>query len=245
MKNNDSGWIKLHRKIQKHWIWEDPEKLRAWIDILLMVNHEDRQVPLNGHIVTVKRGEKLTSISKLAKRWGWNRKRVVRFLGLLEEAEMCLTKRTTNGTTIKVLNYAVYQDFPSHEGTTKGTTTGSTVGSTVGTQTIMNKNYKNDKEEHRASARFVIPTIEEVSAFVFEHDLKVDPEEFVDFYQSRGWKHSKGLPMTDWEATLRSWDKRERSKQEQKPAKVKQFNNFEQRTTDWDEVERQMFRATK
>lgn len=138
----DNGWIKLHRKIRDNWIWEDPEKLRAWLDILLMVNHEDKEIPFNGKIITVKRGQRLTSISQLAERWGWNRKRVVRFLDLLEGAAMCTTKRTTSGTTITVTNWCLYQFEGSTVGTTKGTTKGSTVGSTVGTQTRMIKNYK-------------------------------------------------------------------------------------------------------
>ena len=138
----DKGWITLHRKIRDNWIWQDPEKLRAWLDILLMVNHEDRQVPVNGKVVTVMRGQRLTSIAHLAERWHWNRKRVVRFLDLLEGAEMCTTIRTRSGTTITVTNWDFYQNPGSTKGTKKGTAKGSTVGSTAGTQTTMSNNYK-------------------------------------------------------------------------------------------------------
>lgn len=144
------GWIRLHRKIRDNWIWEDPEKLRAWLDILLMVNHEDKEIPFNGKIITIKRGQRLTSISQLAERWHWNRKRVVRYLDLLEGAGMCTTERTTSGTTISVTNWDFYQSEGSTVGTANGTTEGSTVGSTVGTQTRMNKN---DKETKNARAR--------------------------------------------------------------------------------------------
>ena len=115
-----------------------------------MVNHEDREVEFNGRMVMVKRGERLTSIEKLAARWGWNRKRVMRFLGLLEEAEMVTTKRTPNGTTIKVRKFNTYQGKTDDAGTTNGTTKGTTHGTGVGTQTRMNKN---DKEDIRTRAR--------------------------------------------------------------------------------------------
>lgn len=144
------GWIRLHRKIRDNWIWDDPEKLRAWLDILLMVNHEDKEIPFNGKIITIRRGQRLTSISQLAERWHWNRKRVVRYLDLLEGAGMCTTERTTSGTTINVVNWDFYQSEGSTVGTTNGTTEGSTVGSTVGTQTRMNKN---DKETKNARER--------------------------------------------------------------------------------------------
>ena len=67
MKNN--GWIKLHRKITDSWIWNDPEKLRAWLDILLMVNHEEHEIEFNGEIITIYPGQRLTSLAKLADRW--------------------------------------------------------------------------------------------------------------------------------------------------------------------------------
>ena len=152
MKNN--GWIKLHRKIMDSWIWEDPEKLRAWLDILLMVNHEDKKTYVNGNLTTIHRGEKLTSITKLAERWRWSKKRVMRFLDLLEEDGMCTTKRTTYGTTLKVSNYAKYQDFQTSKGNAVDTTNDTadvTAGVTAhDTQTI---NIKNDKEYIRTRAR--------------------------------------------------------------------------------------------
>lgn len=141
-----NGWIKLHRKIRDNWIWEDPEKLRAWLDILMMVNHEDKQIPFNGGVITIEKGQKLTSIEQLADRWGWNRKRVMRFLASLEASEMCLTKRTPNGTTITVVNWAFYQLDGTTNGTPNGTPFGTPKGTTNGTQTRMIKNYKEYKK---------------------------------------------------------------------------------------------------
>lgn len=230
----DNGWIKLHRKITNNWIWDDPEKLRAWLDILLMVNHEDRQIPFNGHIITIKRGEKLTSITKLSERWGWNRKRVVRFLDLLEEAGMCLTNRTTNGTTIFVQNYGNYQDFSAPEGTTNGTTRGSTVGtatgSTVGTQTRMIKNYKEEKNIYGSATHTVPPTLEEVRAYCEKRDNGIDPEQFVDYYAMRNWTLSRGQPMTDWKASVRYWERNHK----QKDVERHPDNHPDQRKDYWD-----------
>ena len=137
------GWIKLHRKIWDNWIWEDPEKLRAWLDILLMVNHEDKNVPYNGKMITIKAGQKLTSINKLSERWGWSKHRVYRFFLLLKEDNMCYTNGTTSGTIITVVNWESYQSVDNTDGTTNGTPNGTASGTTNGTQTRM---IKNDKE---------------------------------------------------------------------------------------------------
>src|SRR5437762_1325568 len=43
-ENFSSGYVKLFRSIRKHWLWQDAEKLKWWIDILLECNHEYRKV---------------------------------------------------------------------------------------------------------------------------------------------------------------------------------------------------------
>ena len=40
-----AGWVKVHRDIQNCWIWEEKPFSRgqAFIDLILMVNHEDKK----------------------------------------------------------------------------------------------------------------------------------------------------------------------------------------------------------
>lgn len=75
----------------------------------MMVNHEDKQILFNKKLITVKRGSRITSIRKLAERWGWSRGRVARFLDMLEQDHMIATRRTTQKTLINVINYSFYQ----------------------------------------------------------------------------------------------------------------------------------------
>jgi len=106
-----TGWITLHRKIKDHWLWEDPQRFQWWIDILLRANHKDKKILFNGELTTIKRGSFHTSEVKLSEQWKVSRNRVRRFLSLLEDDEMITTHKTTNGTTIEVRNYDVYQGF--------------------------------------------------------------------------------------------------------------------------------------
>ena len=109
MGSTGKGYIRLYRDIRSHWIWSDPDYLRAWVDLLMMVNHEDKQILFNKKLITVKRGSRITSIRKLAERWGWSRGRVSRFLDMLEQDSMIATRRTTQKTLINVINYSFYQ----------------------------------------------------------------------------------------------------------------------------------------
>lgn len=39
----------------------------------------------------------------------------------------------------------------------------------------------------------------------------IDPERFVDYYSSNGWKVGKN-PMRDWKAAVRAWSRRDSPK---------------------------------
>lgn len=64
--------------------------------------------------------------------------------------------------------------------------------------------------------RFVKPTVEEVSEYCTERQNDIDPEEFVDFYESKGWKVGRE-PMKDWKACVRTWEKSHRHRPREKP----------------------------
>ena len=113
--STDKGFIKLYRDIRDHWVWSDPEYLKAWIDILMLVNHEDKQILFDKKLVVVKRGSRITSTRKLSERWGWSRGRVSRFLNMLEDDGMIATKRDTQKTLINVINYSNYQSRDSQK----------------------------------------------------------------------------------------------------------------------------------
>ena len=120
-----TGWISLHRSIEDHWLWETDRaftRLEAWIDILLMVNHKERKIMIGNDLITVKRGQKITSIRKLCERWSWSNSKVKKFLELLERDEMLIVKSDTKKTVITVVNYDFYQsqDYKKrHESDTK------------------------------------------------------------------------------------------------------------------------------
>lgn len=94
-----------------------------------------------------------------------------------------------------------------------------------------NKNKRDIKENPlkgvKENRRFSPPTVEEVSAYCQERGNSVDPQRFVDFYVSKGWKVGQN-PMKDWKAAVRTWEQRE-GEQRKKPAKVVSAQQYEQR----------------
>ena len=142
------GWIKLNRKIFENWLWADGEpfdKRSAWIDLLLLANHKDHKILHNGKEIEVKRGEVNRSLLQLSQRWRWSRGKTRRFISVLEAANMVNRNSTTDGTTLTIINYSVYQDSEPTNDTTDGTTSGTKGGTTVSQRSDI---YKNDKKEN-------------------------------------------------------------------------------------------------
>ena len=76
----------------------------------------------------------------------------------------------------------------------------------VSTNKNNNKNKNKNNNDIGSSGRFAPPTLEEVRAYCQERMNTVDPERFVDYYTSNGWKVGKN-PMKDWKAAVRSWER--------------------------------------
>ena len=53
------------------------------------------------------------------------------------------------------------------------------------------------------------PTPEELQDFITQKGYTVDPERFISYYESNGWKVGRN-PMKDWRATVRSWHYRDK-----------------------------------
>ena len=68
--------------------------------------------------------------------------------------------------------------------------------------------YVSDKDKRK---KFVRPTLEDVRSYCQERNNKVDPEAFIDFYESKGWKVGN-QPMKDWKSAIRTWERRENNK---------------------------------
>ena len=67
-----------------------------------------------------------------------------------------------------------------------------------------------DKVRLGNNMRFTPPTIQDVKAYCIERGNEVDPERFIDFYESKGWMVGKNK-MKDWKAAVRNWERKEKA----------------------------------
>lgn len=64
--------------------------------------------------------------------------------------------------------------------------------------------------EGNNSNTFVVPTLDEIKAYVLESRVNVDADVFFSFYQSKGWMIGKSM-MADWKACINGWHKKSKA----------------------------------
>ncbi len=135
------GWVSISRQLTEHWLWEDKPftKGQAWVDLILLVNHEDNEFLHGNQITNVKRGSRITSIKKLADRWGWSRKKVFDFLSVLEKEHMIEKNSNTKETLLTIVKYSDFQNSRNTKETPK-----KRRGNTEETPKSTNNNENND-----------------------------------------------------------------------------------------------------
>jgi uncharacterized protein YdaU (DUF1376 family) len=65
-----------------------------------------------------------------------------------------------------------------------------------------------DKEKKSEKKQFKVPSVEEVREYCRSRGNSVNPESFVNHYESKGWYIGKNK-MKDWKAAVRTWEQRQ------------------------------------
>ena len=234
MSADNQGYISLHRKVMQNFLFKEKRsfsRFEAWLFLLMNANHSDNKVLLGNQLIEVKKGSFITSEIKLMAEFQWSKSKLRAFLTLLESQSMIEKITDSKKTTLTIVKYSDYQELQT---TKKPEKNHERTAKELQSDTNNNgNNYNNEnnslgiiipKEEKpkRASRKFVKPTIYELTDFIKLNSLNVDPEYFLNHYESNGWKVGKSS-MSNWKTTLKNWHKRE---QEFKPKSKNYDDNF-------------------
>lgn len=109
------GWIKMHRRITEHEIWNDVTTFRLFTLLILQASHKDG-IKVRG--IEINRGQYLRSYSKLAEDLEYKEGRgykkvakstILRSVKKLVEEGMVSVRETEHGTLFTVCKYHEYQ----------------------------------------------------------------------------------------------------------------------------------------
>ena len=239
----DDGFITLHRSVQKHWIWQEPEALKFWMALLLEANWQEKKTMFNGSLLTVKRGELVFGRIKYSRELNISEKKIRRYIALLEQENM-ITKgqqKSNKFSLISITNYESFQKRAS-KGPAKGQQNGSErasqepvmMGDASGsgpakgqqeTQKAATSKQETNKPIGGKLKRFIPPEISEVQEYCLERKNNIDPETFIDFYSATNWMRGKNK-VKDWKACVRTWEKNRRDTSYSSPANLSSQEYF-------------------
>ena len=194
-----SGWIKLHRDIKHHWVFQRGDYLKAWLFLILRANHKDNKTLFSDilpEIVDIKRGEVVSSLQKLGYELKWSPSKVRRFLKKLEKDNMITIKDEKRWTHLSINNYDTYQDVRiSNE-------TETTQNRNRGENNIrMIKNVKNEKKSlsQKEQLDIIFLNLEELQ--------KEYPKVRValEFQRMRDWLSANGKRYKNYKAFFNNW----------------------------------------
>jgi hypothetical protein len=68
------------------------------------------------------------------------------------------------------------------------------------------------KKENIKRKVFIPPTLDEIKKYCAERKSPIDPTHWFDYQVSHGWRFNGGRRMSDWQATIRTWERNNFSK---------------------------------
>jgi hypothetical protein len=145
-----NGWIKIHRKMMEHWIYQNSHYFHWWTDLLMNANFEDKKILIKGNLYDCKRGQSLYSLDTWAKRWKVDKSKVRRFLQLLQNDGMIVIENVSVSTRLTICKYECYQDERNADETeVKRKRNADETQMTPTKELKKDKNEKNEKNVYR------------------------------------------------------------------------------------------------
>lgn len=220
----ERGYIKLWNKLKDSRSYSRGGVHRA---VLLTIFAEATRRTSFFKGVELKPGQMAVSVMGLAEDLGFPRTTVQRALAdLATDGVVTVENMGNRWTRITLVNWHAYQVDFEQCGQPVGNQR-ATDGQPVGTlkdiknikpPTLSSLRSERDSpkggDSHRGEAgRFYPPTVGEVQAYCDSRGSRIDPQAFVDFYQSKGWKVGRA-PMKDWRAAVRTWERKQKAEAE-------------------------------
>lgn len=217
------GWIKLSREINNHWVFQNSDYFKWWIDILLEVNYAPAKVVIKGKVYECGRGEKLYSLDTWATRWKTNKSKVRRYFDLLQKENMIELKNETQTTRLKVCKYEDYQETEKESETQT-----KRKRNTNETQTTPIKEEQEQQEEKYSKSSLETRSLDFKNSLVeFKQKYAIDLlKNFFNYWTEPNKSKTKmrfELEKTwDLSRRLETWAKREKefSKQQKQEDKL-------------------------
>ena len=202
------GWVRFSRSWLAHpIIHKDTDHLLLWLYLVCNAAFEPTQSFFSGKPIILKPGQITTGRKQLSVMTGVQEKKVYRILKEFESGHLIGQQTSSQNTLISIIS----ENFDCVSGQQDEQQMGNkwaTDGQQVGT--LEEYNNRELRIECMAGKpprkKFVHPSVDDVRKYCDERKNEVDPQRFVDYYETNGWVQGHGKPIKDWKAAVRTWE---------------------------------------
>lgn len=235
----DNGYIKLHRKLLDCSVFQNEKLLKVWIWCLFKATYKDRQVIMGNTVIDVKQGQFVYGRLKAAEELKIPPSTFKRYMDILQELDMLTLKSTNKWTLASITNWEKYQSEQQTDSRwtadnleipTSSKPQLSEVGQQSGQQMDTNKNINNNNNKRarkpKAERNIIPPSLEMVTDYCIKRKNRINPQYFIDYYETRDWCVGKNK-MKDWQAAIRTWENNDRQRNQTQTPVVTEVKRYD------------------
>jgi len=187
-KSLDAGWLS-NQKLWSLWCW-----------CLMKATYKEYDQIVGCQSVHLMPGDFVFGLKSASKELKLSIQSIRTLLDFLKTSGNLTVKSTNKFSIISIVNWETYQqnDFEDNTQINKPLTNQQ--------QTTNNKQEVKEYKNKRNNI-FIVPSLEEITAYCKERKNQINPQTFLDHYTGNGWMVGKNK-MKDWKAVIRTWETR-------------------------------------
>jgi hypothetical protein len=186
-KSLDAGWIKNH-KLWAFWTW-----------CLMKATYKEYDQVVGCQSIHLMPGDFVFGRKAASVELNMTEQEIRTAVDSMRKRQNITIKSTNKFSIISIVNWEIYQQTEIEINQQGNEPLTSKQPATNHKQEV--KEYKNKR-----SNIFIVPSLEEITAYCTERHNSVNAQSFIDHYTSNGWKVGKN-PMKDWKAAVRTWER--------------------------------------
>jgi hypothetical protein len=187
------SFVQIPRALRDHPLGGDPESLSLFIHLVINAAWKDQEMTFNGEKITLKRGQTIFGRTSYSQRTGLTEAALRRSIRRLKKWRLIGGQSSHRFTVITLLPSELWRGDVTESGTKNNIY--------INNNNITGKVGKN-------------PTLPQVVNTIKAKKIRVDAEDFFNYYDARGWKLPSGQPIENWISLAYSWAKRDKAKAE-------------------------------
>ena len=104
-----NGWVKLHRGLLEHGIFQDAEALQVWMYLLLRASYREQKLAIGRQVILLQPGQLLYGRKAVSEKLGMGEGKLRGIMEMLMQAGSIMVESTNRYSVVTIVNWMEYQ----------------------------------------------------------------------------------------------------------------------------------------